>query len=221
MPARDHCGVVGVSLQGKGAAPYLFRGLFAPSSIVVRVVRDRDHEPRRSSPPQGHGSRPRDLHPGDARFPSRLDGIGHVRYPTTGSTDLENAQPIVFKVRDAGRRTRRERRPRELRTDPSPDPDSRASSSWGTPTPRRLPKRSRSSSTVTRDLDAAIRRACPELIGGYAVVMIVGNRIYAVPRPARDPPARLRDGRGRRRGRERVGRARADGREADPRRASR
>ena len=36
---------------------------------------------------------------------------------------------------------------------------------------------------VTRDLDAAIRCACPELIGGYAVVMIVGNRIYAF----RDP----------------------------------
>ncbi|EQD57134.1 amidophosphoribosyltransferase, partial [mine drainage metagenome] len=26
-------------------------------------------------------------------------GIGHNRYPTTGSSDLENAQPIVFKLR--------------------------------------------------------------------------------------------------------------------------
>ncbi|MFI5414744.1 MAG: amidophosphoribosyltransferase, partial [Candidatus Lutacidiplasmatales archaeon] len=29
MPAHELCGVVGVSLTGKGAAPYLYRGLRA------------------------------------------------------------------------------------------------------------------------------------------------------------------------------------------------
>ena len=35
----------------------------------------------------------------------------------------------------------------------------------------------------TRDLEAAVRRACAELVGGYAVVMLVGNRIVGF----RDP----------------------------------
>ncbi|EQD58901.1 PurF, partial [mine drainage metagenome] len=27
-------------------------------------------------------------------------GIGHVRYSTTGTSDIENAQPLVFKLGD-------------------------------------------------------------------------------------------------------------------------
>jgi amidophosphoribosyltransferase len=36
----------------------------------------------------------------------------------------------------------------------------------------------------TRDLEAAIRRACTTLVGGYAVVFLVGNRVYAFRDPA-------------------------------------
>jgi len=35
----------------------------------------------------------------------------------------------------------------------------------------------------TRDLEGAIRRSCAQIVGGYAVVLLVGNRVYAF----RDP----------------------------------
>ncbi len=220
MPARDHCGVVGVSLQGKGAAPYLFRGLRAlqhrgqESSGIATTSHGVLHHRK------GMGL----VH--EIFTQEMLDslrgstGIGHVRYPTTGSTDLENAQPIVFKVREQdaalaanGDLVNYERIRRRIQI--------QGVELLGNADTETIAQAIALEFNVTRDLDSAIRRACPELIGGYAVVMIVGNRIVRVPRPARDPPPRLRDGRGRRRGRERIRRARAHGRQVRSGRAAR
>ncbi|MGA8543384.1 MAG: amidophosphoribosyltransferase [Thermoplasmata archaeon] len=182
MPARDHCGVVGVSLQGKGAAPYLFRGLRAlqhrgqESSGIATTSHGVLHHRK------GMGL----VH--EIFTQEMLDslrgstGIGHVRYPTTGSTDLENAQPIVFKVREQdaalaanGDLVNYERIRRRIQI--------QGVELLGNADTETIAQAIALEFNVTRDLDSAIRRACPELIGGYAVVMIVGNRIYAF----RDP----------------------------------
>jgi amidophosphoribosyltransferase len=182
MPARDACGVVGVSLQGKGAAPYLFRGL--------RALQHRGQESAGIAT-TSHGTLHHRKGMGlvheiftqemlDAlRGPS---GIGHVRYPTTGDSDLENAQPIVFKLRedDAAlgangdfvndERIRRRIQGQGIELLGNADTESMAQAIA-------------IEHSHTRDLDAAIRRACAELVGGYAVVLLVGNRVYAF----RDP----------------------------------
>ena len=105
-------------------------------------------------------------------------GIGHVRYPTTGATDLENAQPIVVKIRDEDgaiahngdivnfERVRRRLQAQGVDLLGNADTEMMAQSialEFG----------------HTRDLEAAIRRACSGLVGGYAVVFLVGNRVYA------------------------------------------
>ncbi|EQD73863.1 amidophosphoribosyltransferase, partial [mine drainage metagenome] len=85
MPAREFCGVVGVSLQGRGAAPYLFRGL--------RALQHRGQESAGIAT-SSHGS----LHHRKGMglvhevFSQELIdslrgsvGIGHVRYSTTGT----------------------------------------------------------------------------------------------------------------------------------------
>ena len=109
-------------------------------------------------------------------------GIGHVRYSTTGSSDLENAQPIVVKMREVdgaiahngdivnfGRiRHRLEAQGVDLLG--NADTESMAQMialQYGR----------------TRDFEAAIRHACAEIVGGYAVVLLLSNRIYAF----RDP----------------------------------
>ena len=109
-------------------------------------------------------------------------GIGHVRYPTTGSTDLENAQPIVFKIRteDAalaanGDLVNYERIRRRIQL--------QGVELLGNADTETIAQAIALEYNHTRDLDAAIRRACPELTGGYAVVLLVGNRIFAF----RDP----------------------------------
>ncbi|MGA7649931.1 MAG: class II glutamine amidotransferase, partial [Thermoplasmata archaeon] len=100
MPPREFCGVVGVSLQGTGAAPFLFRGL--------RALQHRGQESAGIAT-SSHGTMHHQKGMGLVHeiFTQELldslrgsSGIGHVRYPTTGATDLENAQPIIVKIRD-------------------------------------------------------------------------------------------------------------------------
>ncbi len=182
MPARDHCGVVGVSLQGKGAAPYLFRGLRAlqhrgQESAGIATTSHRILHQRK-----GMGL----VH--EIFTQEMLDalrgstGIGHVRYPTTGATDLENAQPIVFKLRGAdaglaanGDLVNYERIRRRIQM--------QGIELLGNADTETMAQAIALEYNHSRDLDAAIRRTCPELVGGYAVVLVTGNQVYAF----RDP----------------------------------
>ena len=109
-------------------------------------------------------------------------GIGHVRYSTTGTSDLENAQPIIFKLRqeDAAiahngdivnfERIRRRLQAQGVELLGSADSETVAQMialEFGR----------------TRDLETAIRRACQELVGGYAIVLLVGSKVVGF----RDP----------------------------------
>jgi amidophosphoribosyltransferase len=182
MAAREFCGVVGVSLQGKGAAPYLFRGL--------RALQHRGQESAGIAT-TSHGTLYQHKGMGlvhEIFGQELLDtlrgpvGIGHVRYSTTGTSDLENAQPIVVKIRDQDAaiahngdivnfdRVRRRLQAQGIELLGNADTETMAQTialAYGR----------------TRDLEAAIRRAATELVGGYAVVFLAGNRVYAF----RDP----------------------------------
>jgi amidophosphoribosyltransferase len=182
MPARECCGVVGVSLQGKGAAPYLFRGL--------RALQHRGQESAGIAT-ASHGVLYQRKGMGlvhEIFTQELLDslrgsvGTGHTRYSTTGSSDLENAQPIIVKMRDEDAaiahngdivnfgRIRHRLQAQGVDLLGNADTETMAQMiglEYGR----------------TRDLEAAIRRACTEIVGGYAVVLLVGNRVYAF----RDP----------------------------------
>ena len=173
---------MGVSLQGKTAAPSLFRGL--------RALQHRGQESAGMAT-TSHGT----LHQRKGMglvheiFNQELietlpgsSGIGHVRYSTTGTSDLENAQPIVFKLRqdDAAighngeivnfERVRRRLQAQGVELLGSADSETMAQMialEFGR----------------TRDLETAIRRACQELVGGYAVALLVGSKVVGF----RDP----------------------------------
>ncbi len=109
-------------------------------------------------------------------------GIGHNRYPTTGSTDLENAQPIVFKLKHEeaalaanGDLVNFERVRHRLQA--------QGVDLLGNADTETMAQMIAVEYGRTRDLEAAIRRAASELVGGYSVVMLVGNRVLAF----RDP----------------------------------
>src|SRR5438445_10925732 len=100
MAPHEFCGVLGVSLQGKGAAPYLYRGL--------RSLQHRGQESAGIAT-SSHGVLHHRKGMGlvhevfDGELLESLRGpagIGHVRYSTTGTSDLEDAQPLVLKLRD-------------------------------------------------------------------------------------------------------------------------
>jgi amidophosphoribosyltransferase len=183
MPAREFCGIVGVSLHGKGAAPYLFRGL--------RALQHRGQEATGMAT-ASHGT----LHVRkgaglvhEVFTQDLLDalrgsaGIGHNRYPTTGSsTDLENAQPIVFKLKEEeaalaanGDLVNFERVRHRLQA--------QGIDLLGNADTETMAQMIALEFSRTRDIEAAIRRASSELVGGYSVVMLAGNRVLAF----RDP----------------------------------
>ena len=182
MPPREFCGVVGVSVPAKGAAPYLYRGL--------RALQHRGQESAGIAT-SSHGVLHHRKGMGlvhDIFSAEILDslrgsvGIGHVRYSTTGTSDLENAQPLLVKLRDEEgalahngdivnfERVRRRLQAQGVEFLGSADSETMAQMiavEYGR----------------TRDIEAAVRRASAELIGGYAVVMVVGSRVIAF----RDP----------------------------------
>jgi amidophosphoribosyltransferase len=182
MPAREHCGVVGVSLQGKGAAPHLFRGLRAlqhrgqeSAGIATSSHGTLYHRKGMGLVHEIFGQELLDTLRGPV-------GIGHVRYSTTGSSDLENAQPIVVKIREQDaaiahngdivnfERVRRRLKARGVELLGNADTETMAqliALEFGR----------------TRNLEAAIRHAATELVGGYAVVLLAGSKVYAF----RDP----------------------------------
>jgi amidophosphoribosyltransferase len=182
MPAHELCGVLGVSLQGKGAAPYLYRGL--------RALQHRGQESAGIAT-SSHGVLHHRKGMGlvhDIFTQETVDslrgsvGIGHVRYSTTGRSDLENAQPLVVKLRDEdaalahnGDLVNFERIRRRLQA--------QGVEFLGSADSETIAQMIALEYGRARDLEAAIRRASAELIGGYAVVMLVGQRLAAF----RDP----------------------------------
>lgn len=182
MPAREFCGVVGVSLQGKGAAPYLYRGL--------RALQHRGQESAGIAT-SAHGVLYHRRGMGlvhDIFTQETLDtlrgtvGIGHTRYSTTGASELENAQPLVVRLRDEdaalahnGDLVNFERVRRRLQA--------QGVEFLGNADSETMAQMIAVEYGRSRDLDAAIRRACAELVGGYAVAMLVGSRLVAF----RDP----------------------------------
>ncbi len=182
MPAKEMCGVVGVSLQGKPATPYLYRGLRAlqhrgqESAGLATSAHGVIHHQR------GMGL-VHDIFSREALEALRGNvGIGHTRYSTTGASELENAQPLVFKLRDEdgalahnGDIVNFERVRRRLQA--------QGVEFLGSADSETIAQMIALEYTRTRDLEAAVRRACAELVGGYAVAMLVGSKLVAF----RDP----------------------------------
>lgn len=184
MPPREFCGVVGVSLRQRGAAPILYRGL--------RALQHRGQESAGIATASSQGvihhrkglGLVHEIFDHDALESLRGSvGIGHVRYATTGTgTDIENAQPLVVRFRGEDgavahngdivnyERVRRRLQAQGVEFLGSADTETMAqliAVEYGR----------------TRDLEGAIRRVAGELVGGYAVVMLVGSRLVAF----RDP----------------------------------
>ena len=174
--------MVGVSLQGRGAAPYLFRGLRALQHRGQESAGIATHSHGKLYHRKGMGL-VHDIFNQELLETLRgTAGIGHVRYSTTGSSDLENAQPLVVKIRDQdaaiahnGDIVNFERIRHRLQA--------QGVEMLGNADSETVAQLIALEVGRTRELEAAIRRAASELVGGYAIVFLVGQKVYAF----RDP----------------------------------
>ena len=180
--ARDKCGVLGVSIPGQGAAPYLYRGLRAlqhrgqESAGIATSTQSQMYHHR------GMGLVHEIFDPEVLEALRGSVGIGHVRYSTTGSSSPENAQPFVVGTGsremalghngDIVNYLKLRRRLAQQGVEFLGNADSEA-----------LGEFIAHEFARSRDMEAAIRRAMTEAAGGYAVVLLHGSRLYAF----RDP----------------------------------
>ena len=182
MGVREKCGVVGVSLPGKGAAPYLYMGL--------RALQHRGQESAgmaTASQSQMYHRRGMGLvhEVFDGELLDTLRGsvgIGHVRYSTTGTSNLENAQPLIvgtgtreIALAHNGDIVNFQRLRRRLALS--------GVEFLGNADTEALGQYIAMEFSRTRDMETAIRRAMMEASGAYAVVLLHGNHLYAF----RDP----------------------------------
>ena len=95
--AREACGVVGVYARGEEAARAVFFGLYAlqhrgQESAGIATSDGRSIRVHTEMGLVGQAFQEYDL----SRLPGYMS-VGHTRYSTTGSSNINNAQPIISK----------------------------------------------------------------------------------------------------------------------------
>lgn len=182
METREKCGVVGVSVPGKGAAPYLYRGL--------RALQHRGQESAgvvTSSHGQLYTRKSRGLvhEVFDREALETLRGsigIGHVRYGTTGIMEEDTVQPLNVGMGDDELALGHNGdlvNFRRLRTRLT----AMGVEFLGSSDTEAMGQLIAHEFARSRDMATAIRRAMVEMSGGYAVTLLHGNRLYGF----RDP----------------------------------
>ncbi len=182
VPAQDKCGVAAISVQGEGAAPYLYTGL--------RALQHRGQESA-GIVTGSHGKLyvkksmglVHEIFDRDSLDALRgTVGIGHVRYSTRGTSTLQNAQPIVVPAHDGDialaqngdtvNFSRLRRRLQEAGIEFTGNADGEVMGNY-------LAMQYETSLSM----EYAIKRLMSEISGGYAIVLLHGSRFYAF----RDP----------------------------------
>lgn len=198
---RDKCGVVGLVLRdaGDAAAPLVYYGLHALQHRGQESGGISAHDDAGATRThRGMGLVDSIFSPDTlAALPGRV-AIGHVRYATTGASQVENAQPVVVEsqkgtlalahngdIVNSG----------ELR-------DDLKSRGWAflTSNDTEVAVRMLASELAqTENRVKAIRNVMKHLNGSYCFVLLIGDKVYAVRDPLAIKPlciGELRDGRG-------------------------
>ncbi len=180
---RHHCGIVGAIAKGHDVAPDLFYGL--------RVLQHRGQESAglavhngQIQTKKGMGLVHEVFDEGDVDRLKGQVGIGHVRYSTEGASALENAQPIVasssagdIALAHNGEIVNARELRRELQ---------RKGWAFITGTDSEVIVRLLANEIIrTRDVNQALREFTSKLVGSYSLVLLVGERLFAI----RDPMA--------------------------------
>ncbi len=182
MGPQEKCGVTAVSIPGRGAAPYLYLGLRAlqhrgqESAGIVTSSHGRFYNRRQMGLVHEVFDR-------DALDALRgTMGIGHVRYSTRGTSSVQNAQPIIIPARDG-----------DLAIAQNGDivnyqPLRKRLQQEGIEFIGNADTEVVGNYLVTEyqnsvNLEFAIKRLMGEVSGGYAIVVLHGQKFYAF----RDP----------------------------------
>ncbi len=178
---RCNCGIVGAVSEDGDVVPSIFYGL--------RVLQHRGQESAGIAVVNGGiecqkamGLANEVFSPDELSKMASLVGIGHVRYSTEGASALENAQPIVASSRAGdialahnGEIVNAAELRRELQ---------RRGWAFITSTDSEVIVRLLANEIIrTRDLNQALKDFASQLVGAYSLVLLVGERLFAI----RDP----------------------------------
>jgi amidophosphoribosyltransferase len=99
---RDACGVVGISLNetGNNVAKPIYYALYALQHRGQEAAGISVHDGKSIRTHRGMGLVSEVFDDAQIALLRGQVGIGHVRYPTTGRSTIENSQPLLVKFRD-------------------------------------------------------------------------------------------------------------------------
>lgn len=196
---RDKCGVVGIVTTTGPAAPLVFYGLHALQH------RGQESGGMSVTDPEGATRTHRAMGLVDSifnpdtlqRLPGRV-GIGHVRYATTGGSQLENAQPVVV---ESQKGTLALAHNGDI-VNSATLRDDLKSKGWAflTSNDTEVAVRMLASELAQgENRIRAIRNVMKHLTGSYCFVLLLGDVVYAVRDPLGIKPlcvGELKDGKG-------------------------
>lgn len=99
---HDACGVVGISLrdQQEGVAKSIYYALYALQHRGQEAAGISVHDGKAVRTHRGMGLVSEAFDDASINLLRGSEGIGHVRYPTTGRSSIENAQPFLVKYKE-------------------------------------------------------------------------------------------------------------------------
>jgi amidophosphoribosyltransferase len=179
---HEECGVVGVSYSNDApSALSIYYALYALQHRGQESAGIAVHDGTLVSTLKGMGLVPDVFNRGDIQKLKGSVGIGHVRYSTTGSSKIENCQPLLVSFKSgtiAIAHNGNLVNSRELRTELEKEGRIFLSDSDTEVIAHLLVKK-----LMHSDFDEAVRDLMKRLVGSYSLVILVDNTLVAI----RDP----------------------------------
>jgi amidophosphoribosyltransferase len=180
---HDACGVVGISLreQGTGVAKSIYYALYALQHRGQEAAGISVHDGKSIRTHRGMGLVSEVFDDAQIALLRGNVGIGHVRYPTTGRSCIENSQPLLVKYKDGAIAVAHNGNlvnSVQLREQLEQNGDIFYSTS-DTEVIAHLFVRE----LLRHDLQDAIRAVMRKIVGSYSLIFLYGDTVLAV----RDP----------------------------------
>jgi amidophosphoribosyltransferase len=180
---HDACGVVGISLQeqGSGVAKSIYYALYALQHRGQEAAGISVHDGKSIRTHRGMGLVSEVFDDAQIALLRGNVGIGHVRYPTTGRSCIENSQPLLVKYKDGAIAVAHNGNlvnSAQLREQLEQNGDIFYSTS-DTEVIAHLFVRE----LLRHDMHDAIRAVMRKIVGSYSLVFLYGDTVLAV----RDP----------------------------------
>jgi amidophosphoribosyltransferase len=180
---HDACGVVGISLRenGNNVAKSIYYALYALQHRGQEAAGISVHDGKTIRTHRGMGLVSEVFNDAQIALLRGLVGIGHVRYPTTGRSCIENSQPLLVKYKDGAVAVAHNGN--LVNSNQLRDQLEQSGDIFHTTSDTEVMAHLFVRELLRHDLPDAVRALMRKIVGSYSLVFLLGDTVLAV----RDP----------------------------------